>query len=389
MHKPSLLYASPLPPQRSGIATYSRWLVNALSDYFDVTLYVNDGVTLDPDFLQFNVLRPGQTPVTSLEYDHYLYHLGNHLSNHGYIYDACLKKPGWCVLHEFVLYHLVAGFYLGREDFYRRMFQIGGANAMLALRDSERGLDPALRYDPKSVALTQELLASGNRIVVHSDYTYRLVKETAPEARVYRSELVQGDTNPSIISRGESLARWDIPPDAIVAASFGFVVPSKLNQLISAAVQRLATELNAPLYFLMVGEGDYGGSDLGDRIKLTGYVPEAEFDDYLTHADLVFNLRFPTMGETSAALLRAFAFERPCVVTDVGWFSELPDNVVLKIDCSDPCLIEEQLFEALRIFLECPRPFQKMGKDAGHYVREHHSASVVAQRYYELLTQQN
>ena len=47
--------------------------------------------------------------------------------------------------------------------------------------------------------------------------------------------------------------------------------------------------------------------------------------------DVLVNLRYPTMGETSGSVIRALSLGRPLVVSDVGWFSELPDDVVLKV----------------------------------------------------------
>ena len=87
----------------------------------------------------------------------------------------------------------------------------------------------------------------------------------------------------------------------------------------------------------MVSEGNYVGCE-GDRVRITGFVSEAEFDEYLAISDLVVNLRHPVMGVTSAALLRALAFGKPYIVTDIGWFSELPDSVVLKLDVHKPDL---------------------------------------------------
>ena len=53
------------------------------------------------------------------------------------------------------------------------------------------------------------------------------------------------------------------------------------------------------------------------------------------------NLRYPYNGESSATLIQCMAMRKPCVVTDIGWFSELPDNCVIKmpINCSDDDLV--------------------------------------------------
>ena len=37
------------------------------------------------------------------------------------------------------------------------------------------------------------------------------------------------------------------------------------------------------------------------------------------------------MGETSGSVIRALSLGKPLLVSDVGWFSELPDDAVLKV----------------------------------------------------------
>ena len=77
----------------------------------------------------------------------------------------------------------------------------------------------------------------------------------APEARVYRSELIQPETVPQPGRTGaEVLAAFGIPQESIVLASFGFVAATKLNDVVCRAMDRLATCSSVPLYYLMVGE---------------------------------------------------------------------------------------------------------------------------------------
>jgi hypothetical protein len=47
--------------------------------------------------------------------------------------------------------------------------------------------------------------------------------------------------------------------------------------------------------------------------------------------EVIVSLRSPTMGETSGTVIRALSIGRPLVVSDVGWFSELPDSVAVKV----------------------------------------------------------
>ena len=64
---------------------------------------------------------------------------------------------------------------------------------------------------------------------------------------------------------------------------------------------------------------------------MTGYVDDAEFDDYYAAADRLVNLRYPSAGETSGTLIRAFEAGKPVAVSDYAQFAELPDDVVTKI----------------------------------------------------------
>ena len=71
--------------------------------------------------------------------------------------------------------------------------------------------------------------------------------------------------------------------------------------------------------------------ELPDRVIRRDYVPEQELWSLLEASDVVVSLRFPTMGETSAAAVRALSLGKPLVVSDVGAFREFPDEVAIKV----------------------------------------------------------
>ena len=66
-----------------------------------------------------------------------------------------------------------------------------------------------------------------------------------------------------------------------------------------------------------------------------GWVDEARLWALMAGADVCVNLRHPTMGETSGSVIRALSLGKPLVVSDVGWFSELPADVALKVPVDD------------------------------------------------------
>ena len=54
------------------------------------------------------------------------------------------------------------------------------------------------------------------------------------------------------------------------------------------------------------------------------FVDETRLWSLMAACDVHVNLRSPTMGETSGTAIRALSLGKPLIVSDVGWFAELP-----------------------------------------------------------------
>ncbi|PYT03080.1 MAG: glycosyl transferase family 1, partial [Acidobacteria bacterium] len=74
---------------------------------------------------------------------------------------------------------------------------------------------------------------------------------------------------------------------------------------------------------------------LEDRVEITGHVALAEFERRIAETDIALNLRERTVGETSGSLCRVMAAGVAAIVSDVGWFGELPDDAVVKVDADE------------------------------------------------------
>ena len=88
--------------------------------------------------------------------------------------------------------------------------------------------------------------------------------------------------------------------------------------------------------------------DLPADVRVLGFTPIDDFTGYIAAADIVLNLRYPTVGETSGSLLRALGLGRPVLVSDVGAFRELPDDVCVKVPVGSG--EEDLIFEALNLW---------------------------------------
>ena len=115
---------------------------------------------------------------------------------------------------------------------------------------------------------------------------------------------------------------------------------------------------------------------LTEGVHRLDYVPEERMWSLMAACDVLVNLRYPTMGETSGSVIRALSLGKPLLVSDVGWFSELPDGVVLKIPVDEYEVVT--LDAALEFAVEHG---EALGAAAREYVEREHALPKVADAY--------
>jgi glycosyltransferase involved in cell wall biosynthesis len=174
---------------------------------------------------------------------------------------------------------------------------------------------------------------------------------------------------------------------AFTVGVFGFLNTCKRVESVLEAFRHLLDRTpQAQLYFVgELLEGQHSPAaiaqqlGLQERVRLTGFVPFEDFGNYMTAVDVVVNLRHPTFGEASASALRAMGAGRPIIVSDAGWFAELPDDCVLKVS------VKEDEVEALAAHLEHLAQDKALRMDLGQRARDHvlahHHVDQVARQY--------
>jgi glycosyltransferase involved in cell wall biosynthesis len=300
-------YYSPLPPERTGISEYSELLLPALRTRADVVV----------------VQKGNKTPKA----DAHVYHIGNNPDFHDWIVEALRRQPGIVVLHDFVLHHLVAGMTLGRGDWrgYQEAMEReeGLVGRLLAQALLEGRLPPIWETRPEDFPLAGEVLSLARGLIVHSRFVEERVRDAGYEGAVWRiphPAWTPPALEPERIAGGP------------VIGSFGNLNPSKRVPELFAAFREFRRE-HPDARLLLVGavSGRYDLPPVPEGTERIDYVDEARLWRLMAGADVHVSLRFPTMGETSGSAVRSLALGKPLVVSDVGWFSELPDDAALKV----------------------------------------------------------
>jgi SAM-dependent methyltransferase len=172
---------------------------------------------------------------------------------------------------------------------------------------------------------------------------------------------------------------------------FGFLKPYKRIAESLRAFRRLL-KVSPQVRLILVGEEhpDFPLKplirtlDLTASARVTGYAPIEDFTGYMSACDIVLNLRYPTVGESSGSLLRAWGLGRASIVSDVGSFRELPDDVCLKapVDAAE----EDTLFEYLDLLVSRPDLARAMGERARCFVDRECNWELAARRYATFLS---
>ena len=357
-------YFSPLPPEQTGIADYSALLLPALRERLEVTV-VRRG----------RKRAPRGTDVA-------LYHVGNNPDAHAWIVDGLRRHPGVVVLHDFALHHLVAGMTVGRRDGHGYLDAMerehGVVGRLLAHGVLDRRIPPLWESRPEEFPLASFVLEHATGVIVHSRWARDRVRGTGFQGPV---RVVPHPAWPVPAMAPER------PAAGVVVGCFGIVNASKrIPELLQALARVRASHPQVML--LLVGPTS-PGFDLDRRLQRLGlaeegvlregWIDESRLWALMAGSDVLVNLRHPTMGETSGSVIRGLSLAKPLVVSDVGWFSELPGKVALKVRPDDEEVAT--LTAALDLLATREDVRAAMGKAAAELARREHDLDRVADLY--------
>jgi glycosyltransferase involved in cell wall biosynthesis/SAM-dependent methyltransferase len=334
--------------------------------------------------------RPGQ-PFNPADFDVSLFQIGNNPC-HSFVYETAVRHPGVVVMHEANLHHLIADLTIRRGDWnaYFAECELNGSPLTPAIRQEMQALRRGPDYD--ALSMTRRLLQNSRGVIVHSDFVARQIQAdgfTGPIATIPHGAWILPATN-----RNSARHELGLDTNTPLIGAFGYLKPYKRIAESLRAFRRLVTH-NPGVRMILVGEPhpDFPihqlirTLNLQERVRVIGFAPIEKFVDYISACDIVLNLRYPTVGETSGSLQRALGLGRAVIVSDVGSFSELPDDICLKVPAGPDLAIQEEdlIFEYLNILVSRPDLASAMGNRAKAWVERECNWSTVAERYVEFL----
>ncbi len=354
-----------MPPAKSGIADYSAALVEALHRHAQVTVQEQAG------------------PAAGLG----LYQIGNN-GHHAFVYEEALRHPGVVVLHESNLHHLITDLTICRQDWdaYVAACEFDGGPAALAFAERVRRLEVGPDYE--GVPMLKRILAASRGVIVHSEAVAQDVRRAGYSGPL--AKIPHGAWLPELGDRMGFRIRLGLDEATPLIGIFGFLKPYKRIAESLRAFKRLI-RLRPDARLVLVGEAhpDFPlaslirGMGLDEYVRLLGFTPIEDFNGYIAACDVILNLRFPTVGESSGTLLRSLGMGRAVIVSNIGSFAEYPDSICLKVpvDATE----EDTIFEYLNLLVSRPELGRQMGARARAWVEQECSWDLCARQYVDFL----
>lgn len=399
-----IAYISPLIPKRTGIALYSHHLIQALQLALAETsdsLVVFDDETVETnryqsDYKAYEILPLIFEKKQREKYSQFIYQFGNNPSFHLPMLHLLQRQKGIVVLHDTVLYFLIAGQEAGGlwRALTRQSCTRDNRGLVNKILDDSPEKD-VLRYPaPANYAFLEEVLVQATAVVVHSKMAQDYVINADFNGPIYHVPLIDyqqpTSVDASIIENDLilNLVKQKNDKEIFIIGLFGFSGETKRGRSLFQALSELGSDVQAQLKLMIIGNDHYktdiNARGLSDVIENVGYVSERDYDCGMAICDLIINLRYPSMGETSAVQIQAMSAAKATIVSNYGWFSELDDNTVHKI------AVGEQEVVALKQAI-----LKMMGDDgyrlsiahkAKEYVEKEHSADKVANKWLDIIS---
>lgn len=337
---PRLALVSPLPPQQSGIATYTDRLLEHLQYYADITVFVETeapGEQLPPTPHGVEV-----APLSQLgpaiegggAFDSIIYFMGNSRFHVGAL--AALKAfPGVVLFHDVRM----SGLYgecvrLGASD----VQSVGEELGRMYPQRYRSSLERAQIITPEDAArfgilMCSDIAQAATNVLVHSPYAATLVELDSG----VHAEVCFPLPSPAV-----EPATFD--SDELVISSFGVVDPAKLPDIVIKAVSSVRNaHPNLRLNFVGPIDPAYRCEleqiietlELKGVVEFKGHLSNSEFSAAQRSTTIAVQLRAQSNGESSAAVAELLAAGIPTIVSDLGSMADLPSKAVVKVPSSN------------------------------------------------------
>lgn len=306
-----------------------------------------------------------------------IYQVGDNYQYHRGCLEWLVNVPGVVCLHDNFIGHLFWSWAekIGRPTAKDILIRLYG-DAVAASFFNHNSSADFIEYASKRAPMTEWIAEMATALVVHSSWAFeRIVKVARGPVEViplpYDKPVATSD------DKSKNSAN-----DKFTLLTIGHVNQNKRYESIIRAISN-SNDLKQKILFRIVGSVEPSMREflqsLADKfsvnVAILGPVDSQQLVAEIESADIMCCLRWPALESASASTIEAMLYGKAIIVTNTGFYSELPSECVLKVDPENEL---DHLQSALESLISSSRLREDLGLLAQKFAFETFRADTYA-----------
>lgn len=379
--------------KQSAIGKYSKIATDNLNKVAKVDLFLFQKEDLwESDLKKIYYDKDSELTTKLNTYDIVIYNLGDYLPYHEAIYEQSRKYRGTIIIHDLVLHNFFRGYYLlNKEDtqlYLNELYRLYGEEVCSKAQRFLGGLEKTPFWETEEV-LKATFAEKGTEycsgIITHSHYLTNHLKKIydGPIKTIY-FPFVQDGVNITNVNLDA------LKKNKINIITVGNVNPNKrIHKMIEVIGKN--KDIHDKVNYIIIGSLGHEQYikeirelikqfKLENTVKLLGRKSDEELFMYLKEADVACNLRYPAIEGASWSLIEQMSFGKPVIVTDNGFYSEMPDDAVCKVNPENE---DQDIYKILKDLCKKEKKRKDIGNRAKKLCEEEFSPKLYADKFIE------
>jgi glycosyltransferase involved in cell wall biosynthesis len=272
--------------------------------------------------------------------DAVVYQIGDSFPFHRGCLEWLPSLPGIVCLHDYFLGDLFRGWAGARWTVAQAILQSCYGEEVAASYFAYDNPEDYIEGTREKAPMTEWVAAMATGVITHSSWDIQRVLRSYPgPVEVIPLAYDKPKASPATGSGSASgPAGRSAKVDGMLILSIGRI---NANKRIDSVLRAIGTSphLRNTAILRLVGHIESNvqarlsalAHSLGVRLLISGEVDDATLAQAIERADVVCCLRFPPLEAASASAIEAMLYGKPVIVTDTGFYRELPDDCVCKV----------------------------------------------------------
>jgi len=371
--------------EQSAIAKFSNLVCKALRDIgVEIVIIRTEAekfITNEPIDTSFAIYDWTDLEAINGMLDILVINVGDCYPFHRGIIDAINNKKYIAIMHDWYIYNIFQGWVNTERkqiESEKIVEQLYGSKMLSVYKTSQKD-QLSLRCFP----MTEWAVSKADGVVAHANfYVERLLSATPAPIRVI--PLAYKSTYNITLLRDKPAA------SKINLLTIGHANPNRRIALILEAIGT-SSFLRDNISYCVAGPYEKQQREALFEIAckydikdftMTGYLSDQEMSECIEKADIITCLRNPALEGASGSAIEGMLSGRPVIVSDVGFYSELPGNIVFKVRTQNELA---DLQKHLLTLVKKPQLRYQIGESAKIWAQQKFSEEKYARELKELI----